>query len=506
MRNILANRYLLALLVVTAVAAEFGLASVSHPAALASPRTAALARAAVTAAVRACPAPGSSGATAAGVALAAAGTGTGTGEARIARLSPAGSGATPAPVRVLTQPGQLALVNVPVAPALARGITRGPGAASDSAVPTGPARGGVMISASGSMAQGFEAEQTAAGGMATAPCQAAGTDFWFVGPGQKSVANIQLYLMNTDSQAADAAVQILTDSGPVLGSTDAGIPVPPHGLVVQSLAKLLRGSRVIALNVTTSVGQVAAAVLETSSGAQPGAWLPPAQAPATSEVLPGLPGSVGPRQLYIAVPGGDNAEVKVTAVTPRGSYQPTGGSGINLPGGSAVSVPLPSLGGIAAAIQISSNVPVTASMAVSGGPAGAPGAFTAATAPVQEQGVIAGNPGPGGASVLVLSAPQGAAQVRVTVLPTATSPAPAAPRLVQLAAGHSVVVALPPPRASRREFAFAVVITPMPGSGPVYAGRVTSVGGVVRSILPVSSALAWVPLPAVRSALTTALP
>src|ERR1700704_38316 len=36
-RRILANRYLLALLVVTAVAAEFGLASVSHPAALASP-------------------------------------------------------------------------------------------------------------------------------------------------------------------------------------------------------------------------------------------------------------------------------------------------------------------------------------------------------------------------------------------------------------------------------------------------------------------------------------
>jgi Family of unknown function (DUF5719) len=504
-RNILANRYLLALLVVIAVGAEFGLASVSHPAALASPRTPAPGRAAVTAAVRACPAPGSFGATAAGVALAAASAGTG--EAAIARLSAVGSTATPTPLHVLTRPGQLALVNVPAAPALARGLTRGPNAASGSAVPTGPARGGVMISASGAMAQGFEAEQTAAGGMATAPCQAPGTDFWFVGPGQKSVANIQLYLMNTDSQAADATVQILTDSGPVLGSTDAGIGVPAHGLIVQSLAKLLRGSHVVALNVTTSVGQVAAAVLETSSGAQPGAWLPPAQPPATSQVLPGLPGAVGPRQLYIAVPGGDNAQVKVTAVTVRGSYQPTGGSGINLPGGSAVSVALPSLGGVAAAIQISSNVPVTASMAVSGGPAGAPGAFTAATPPVQEQGVVAGNPGgPGSASVLVLSAPLGAAQVRVSELPTAASPRPAAPRLVQLAAGHTVVVALPPPRAFGREFAFAVVITPLAGSGPVYAGRVTSAGGVVRSILPVSSALTWVQLPPVRSALTAALP
>src|SRR5262249_56562550 len=132
---------------------------------------------------------------------------------------------------------------------------------------------------------------------------------------------------------------------------------------VQSLAKLLRGSRVVALNVTTSVGQVAAAVLETSSGAQPGVWLPPAQAPATSQVLPGLPGAVGPRQLYIAVPGGDNAQVKVTAVTARGSYQPTGRSGINPPGGAAVSVTLASLGGIAAAIQISSHEPVSAPIA-----------------------------------------------------------------------------------------------------------------------------------------------
>ena len=47
MRHILASRYLLAFLVVTAVAAEFGLASVSHPAALASPRTPVPSRAAV---------------------------------------------------------------------------------------------------------------------------------------------------------------------------------------------------------------------------------------------------------------------------------------------------------------------------------------------------------------------------------------------------------------------------------------------------------------------------
>jgi Family of unknown function (DUF5719) len=503
-RQILANRYILALLVVIAVAAEYGLAFVSHPAALASPRSAAPSQATVSDAVRACPAPGSGGATAAGVALAAASSGTG--EAQITRLTAAGSVTTPAPLHVLTKTDQLALVNVAPA-AVTRKAARAPDLTPGSGVPKGPARGGVMIQASGAMARGLEAEQTAAGGLATASCQGPGTSFWFVGPGQKSVADIQLYLMNPESQAADATVQILTDSGPALGSTDAGIGVPAHGLVVQSLAKLLHGSRVVALNVTTSVGQVVASVLEAAKAGQPGAWLPPAQAPSTSQVLPGLPGAPGPRQLYIAVPGGDNALVKVTAVTSRGSYQPTGGNGINLPGGSAVSVPLPSLGGIAAAVQISSNVPVTASMSVAGGAAGAPGAFTAASGPVLEQGVIAGNPGgPGSSSVLVLSAPQGAVDVRVAELSTATAPAVAAPRVVHLAAGHSAVIPLAPPRAFGRSFPFAVVVTPLAGSGPVYAGRVTSAGGVVRSILPVPSSLSSIPLPAVRNALTTALP
>jgi hypothetical protein len=504
-RRFVANRYVLGLLVVMALAAEFGLASVSHSAAVtAGPRVPGPGHAAVSAVVRACPAPGSAGATASGVALAAASSGTG--RAEVTPLTAAGATTSSAPLDVLTQPGRLALLNVPEAPALARGLAQQSTAATAAGVPTGPGRGGVMIQASGAMAQGLEAEQTSAGGVAAAQCQGPGTDFWFVGPGQKSVPDIQLYLMNTDAQAADATVSVLTDSGPIIGSTDAGIEVPAGGLVVQSLASLLKGSSVVALNVTTSVGQVVAALLETSSGSQPGAWLPAAQPPATSQVLPGLPGTPGGRELYIAVPGAANAQIKVTAVTERGSYQPTGGSGIDLPGGSAVAVALPSLAGIPAAIQISSSVPVTASMSAPGGAAGAPGAFTAAVGPVQEQGVVAGNPdGSGDSSELVLSAPQTAAQVQVTEL-TAAGQAGISFGTVQLGAGHSAVVALPTPKQGGRPSPFTVVITPVAGSGPVYAGRVVSANGSVLSILPVTSALTWVPLPAVNNSVTTALP
>ena len=62
-------------------------------------------------------------------------------------------------------------------------------------------------------------------------------------------------------------------------------------------------------------------------------------------IVPGLPGSAGTRELYIAVPGAADAQSRLTAVTAKGSYQPTGGSGIDLPGGSAVAIPLPSLSG-----------------------------------------------------------------------------------------------------------------------------------------------------------------
>jgi hypothetical protein len=494
--RLLRNRYVLALLVVAALAAVFGLASASRPSAVtAASKRLSPAQATVSSAVRACPTPGSPGATAALVALAASATGAG--RAEVSPLSSAGSASLPAPVQVLTQPGRLALVTVPAAPVPAPGLVHGP---AGSTVPTSAVQGGVMIQTTGSMARGLEAEQAGLGGMATVQCQGPGTDFWFIGPGQQSAPAIQLYLMNTDGQPADATVQMFTDSGPVLGSTDAGITVPPYGQVMQSLAGTVDGSHVLALNVTTSVGRVVAAVLETSPG-QPGAWLPPALAPARAIVLPGLPGTPGGGNLYVAVPGADNAQLTVTAVTARGSYQPTGGTAVNLPGGSAGSVPLPSLAGIPAALKITSNVPVTASLSVPGGPSGAPGLFTVATGPVLEQGVIAGNPGNGGgSSSVVLSAPGAAARVQVTEL-TPTGQASGAPQVVALAAGHTVTDAL-----TAGASAFAVVITPLPGSGPVYAGRVVIQNGSPQSILPVVSSLTWVPLPPVTSSVNAALP
>jgi hypothetical protein len=502
-RGLFANRLVLAVLVLLAVAALYGVADLSHPVAAAQstsppPTT----HAAVSSAIRACPSPGSAAPTFGGVALASAPSATATaGRAVVTRFTPAGDAAATV-VKTVARPGRLTAMTVPTAP---RTPARPP--ASSGRVPTIPGRGGVVVQATGSMAQGLEVEQTGGTGLVTARCEAPGTDFWFVGPGQQSVRHIQLYLMNVDGQPADAQVSAMTDSGPLLASSDTGIVVPAHGLVIQSLAKLLRGSRFMALQVSTSLGRIVAAVRETKSDADPGGWLPVTQPPAKRFVLPGLPGVPGTRELYVAVPGSGNAQVKLTAITPKGSYQPTGGSGINLPGGSAVGIPLPSLGGIPAAIRVSSNVPVTASIRLPGGAPGAPGAFTVAAAPIIEQGVIARDPGSAsGSAELVLSAPRTAASVRITTATSASGFRTQAGRLVRIAAGRTLAERVHPPAGSPHGAAFAVLITPQPGSGPVYAARVISSAGAVASVLPVESSLTQVPLPAVQHTLTTVLP
>jgi Family of unknown function (DUF5719) len=499
------RRLIFAAAVVLLLGAVYGVAGLRHSPAAARTVAARSGQATVTSALRACAQPGTTGVTAGSLAIAAM-PGSASGGAAIAtRLVPGGSTAPGPVVATVSRPGVLQVASVRAASPLPKSMLAGqPG--SSPQVSTQAARGGVVVSATGAMAQGLEVEQTGPRGLVTSQCGSPGTSFWFVGPGQAAAADMQLYLMNTDGVAADVQVTAITDitkSGPLLNNVDTGITVPPHSMVVQSLSRMLQSSKVVALNVTSSVGRVVAELRESRSSSDDGGWLPATGPPAQNLTIPGLPTGPGSPVLYIAVPGTATALVKVTAVASRGSYQPTGGTGIDLLGGSASQIPLPALGGVAGAISISSNVPVVASVLLSGGPSGTPGAVAASAGPVQEQGVIADSPS--GSTELVLTAPQQAASVRVTVA-TATDPATGqAGSVVQVKAGSAVLVPIRAPSGHRGQDVM-VVITPLAGSGPVYAARVISSGGVVQSILPVPSSLTSVPLPPVQNSLTAVLP
>jgi hypothetical protein len=460
-----------------------GAAQLSHPKAPAA-ATAVTRQVAVTSAARACPPAQGNGSGPVALIAGAAGPST-AGQVELTALPPVGVPLrTIAPVRAQS-PGVLSLLTLPAGSSTSK---KGASVAE-----------GWSVSASGTMAQAMEAEVVQTSGLASVRCGEPGSDIWFVGPGQQNgAAQIQLDLMNVDSLAASVDVSAITDAGQAQAGNDTGITVPPHQTVTESLSSMGSESSVVAIEVHTSIGRVAADVSEGSShGAT--SWLPSSAAPSTELVIPGVPPSGSASGLFLAVPGTSSAKVNVLAITPQGHYRPFGSQTVDLPGESASYVALTPLGGTAATLEITSNVPVTAGVLVPGSGAGA---FTAATAPISEQAIVAGNTtGSGLAASVVLSAPAGAARVRLTEI-TQASPGRTAvtgSQVVSVRAGHTLVAPVTAPRGAKHGSAFAVVITPLAGSGPLYAARVETQGqDTVVSILPAVSALTSISLPPVR--------
>jgi hypothetical protein len=501
----LANRVILAFLVLLALAGLYGVAGLSRAVTLtAATPVGPVGKLPVTSALLACPAPGSAAPTGGNIAEASAPARTGSGAVVLTPLHLPTKSQPLTTVSTAPQPGQLTIKTIHQAPVMPEKKAAMLSMA-DGLVPTSLARGGLIIAASGADAQGFDAEQLGPAGQPTARCQPPGSDFWFVGPETTKLRN-ELYLINADGAPADAHVGVQTDSGPRLGAPDSGIVVPPHSMLVQNLDKLVRSARAAALHVTTSTGRVVAAVRETGSAGKPGIWLPPAPQPATTQVLTGLPDVAGTRELYITVPGAAAARVRITAVTPRGSYQPTGGSRVNLLGHLTTGVSLPSLSGFAGSIKVSANVPVTAVLEVSGGPAGAPGAFISGSAAITEQGVVAASPaGAAGTTEIVLSAPRQAASVKITHAAPGTALTGQPGQVVHIAAKSAARIRLKLHKNAANAPLIALLVTPLRGSGPVYAARVAISGGAVVSVLPVISSPTRIVLPEVRQSLAQVL-
>ena len=213
----------------------------------------------------------------------------------------------------------------------------------------------------GTMAQGMEAELTQGSGLASVRCAEPGSDLWFLGPGQANGGSqVQLDLMNVDSTAASVDVSVINDAGQAQVGGDDGITVPPHQTVTESLSPVAHGSSVLAIEVHTSIGRVAAAVSAESHGTT--SWLPGTASPSTRLVIPGVPPSGSTAGLFVADPGTSTAKVTVTAITPQGHIRPFGSQSVDLPGESASYVSLSPLGGTTAALQLTSNIPVAAGL------------------------------------------------------------------------------------------------------------------------------------------------
>ena len=379
-----------------------------------------------------------------------------------------------------------------------------PGAASTVTAPGGADGAGTSVSATGQMAEGFEAEQADSTGMGLVSCSHPSSDMWFVGSGEPDV---WLYLTNSGTAQASVDVTILTDTGQQSGLADA-ITVAPNQVIAENVSPYVHGAQAIALHVQTSTGQIAASVWE-GAGSGSGAWLPQAAAPSTTVVIPGLTVASSSARLFVTVPGAADAQVKVVAYTPAGAHVQFDSTTTPVQASAAATTPvtLSSLGASAAGLELTSNVPIVAGVLV---PGAGIGSFTAGADPVTGQGVVAGNPAGRGLTIgLLLTAPASAATASVSIIASdGTVTSPAALQDVAIAAGHTLAVAVP--RPSGRQ-SFAIVLTPRPGSGPLYAARVVTSGtgglsAAVTSLLPVQSALTKITLPPVQNAYTAVLP
>ena len=81
----------------------------------------------------------------------------------------------------------------------------------------------------------------------------------------------------------------------------------------------------------------------------------------------------------------------------------------------------------------------------------------------------------------------------------ATQTSASASQVVSVKAGRTLVVPVKAPPGTKGGTPFAIVITPLAGSGPLYAARIETQGqGTVVSIVPAANAPSTISLPPVR--------
>ncbi|WP_131742767.1 DUF5719 family protein [Actinomadura roseirufa] len=477
--RLLGLRYATAALVLVALAALYGAASLSRPSATAREKGA---HTPVTSAVAVCP---------------------GHEDGRVSVQSPAGTAPGGHAEVTATRGGRpLAAFDAP-----GRGWHRDLAAMADS----------VTVRARGPLAAGLSAEQTTHWpggpdrGLAGVRCAVPGTDLWFTGPGPVIADSLDLYLTNVDAQPASVDLTAISDAGPLDTTDGLATPVAPAttrvvrlGRSPEGLGDVLRSARDLALHVRTTGGRVAASLRARLGEGKGIEWVPLSAAPAPALVVPGVPSGPGGRWLLVAVPGDTAARVRVQVITPDGGYAPQGQDVLDAPARSVASLDLAkALSGKPAAVRLVADRPIVAGLVAE---RGADVAYGTATAPLGPPDG-SGRPSSGVVadvrldSTLTLTAPSGPATVQVTPM----APwGPGTPQTVSVPAGRTVETRLTAPPGSGE--GYGAVVTPKPGSSPVYAARTLSTGeddDYLFTVLPMNPAVTAQWLPKVGDSQTT---
>ena len=371
----------------------------------------------------------------------------------------------------------------------------------------------VVGKAGGAYAPGFTVTETLSSGtttslhgLASTPCTAPDTDFWYLGadPGTKS-SNASVNLYNSDQIAAQVNLAAFTDNGAVSSTAmqlGQGIVVSPGSQLDHpiDLGNFGTNGLPLAVHVVTTAGRVSSALLD--SDGLGGRDFIQAQRPAAHQLLPGVPAPTAkpasPMKLQLIL-FSPNADTDVTLHWIGGSkITPT----VTVPHLTAGRVEQADISNVpavgeAGALQIdsSNNTPFLAEIKVTG-EGGGDDAYLSPVPALTGESIVADDNG--GSVVELTNYDTHDAQVKVTTEGSGTP----ATQTVTVPAQTTKAVTLQAPKGAPT---FALSVTPLGGASAVYAARVMTNGGMI-TIQPMSTALETVQIPPVLNDLSGVVP
>jgi uncharacterized protein DUF5719 len=362
--------------------------------------------------------------------------------------------------------------------------------------------GAVALTATGSrIAPGFVADQVtrrdngAYRGLDSTACTPTTGSAWAIGGATTVGIHTLLYLTNVDPGPAAADINLFGPRGQVSDPNGHGIVVQAHSTEVVDVSTLAPNVSRLLIHVIVRAGHLAVAVNrqdQRAATARGVDFLPLVTGPARSSVVPGIVGGSGDRVLYLGNPGPLDASAQVGLVERHATFVPKGLAHVDVPAGTVIAVALthPLTGGPAAAV-ITADRPLVAGaeMITSPGVGGVEEtAWTAAAPPLTGTTAVVANDVTHRNAYLFLSAPKGAAKVRVTRMP-GVGAGGGRSQTVAVSAGHTVAIDLHGLAGGGKYVAVALAVES--GSGPVYAAReVYERGsrGSLFSVLPMIAA------------------
>ncbi|MEU6226121.1 DUF5719 family protein [Streptomyces sp. NPDC047042] len=334
----------------------------------------------------------------------------------------------------------------------------------------------LLGTAEGKFAPGWTLQETtdvAAGigrGLLGVNCAVPDTEFWFPGASTAADRSDYVHLINPDDSAAVVDIELYGKDGNLKSEVGEGITVPPRGSEPILLSTLTDGPQAdLTVHVNVRSGRVGAAVqaLDAKTG---GDWLSASSEPAGSQVLPGIPKDATSVRLIAFTPSENDADLKVRLASPTGLITPAGNETLHLKAGMTAVADLGDLtrgeAGSVVLTPTDNAVPFVAALeVVRGKGAKQETAFIPATGPVSTRATVVGNTARG--TILSLTAPDGAAQVKVTAS-AGSEGGTAATKTYTIKKGTTQDLELPVPAGLKGTYALTVERV---SGGAVYASR-----------------------------------